>query len=112
MAVISQKDMASRFGAFFLPASPSEKAGVALQTLRSLPLNAMRHQPVNGTSGWYVWGGDVLSQDPSFFASLHHEHFAEHCPSLVPYLGLGPGWRVLLAPNQEEVWFDPKLLAV
>jgi len=30
----------------------------------------------------------------------------------VPFLGLPPGWRVLLAPGQEEVWFDAELLSV
>jgi hypothetical protein len=112
MTAASPQDVASRFGALFVPAAPLDKAGVALQTLTSLPLNALRHQPVSGTSGWYIWGGECLSDDPGFFVPLHHEHLAQHCPSLIPYLGLGPGWRVLLAPNQEEVWFDPKLLAV
>ena len=85
---------------------------MALDTLTAQPLNALRHQPTDGTSGWYIWGGESLSEDPEFFAPLHHAHLAEYCPALVPYLGLGPGWRVLLAPNQEEVWFDETLLAV
>jgi hypothetical protein len=25
---------------------------------------------------------------------------------------LGPGWRFLVAPGQEDVWFDPNLLSV
>ena len=112
MTVTAQQEMASRFNALFVPAAPHDKVGVALNTLAFMPLNALRHQPVQGTSGWYVWGGEHLSEEPDFFAPLHHEHLAQHCPSLIPYLGLGPGWRVLLAPNQEEVWFDPKLLAV
>jgi hypothetical protein len=112
MNVSVQQHIASRFGSLFMPAAPLDKAGVALQTLALRPLNAFRHQPVHGTSGWYIWGGEVFSDDPSFFAPVHHQHLAQHCPSLEPYLGLGPGWRVLLAPNQEEVWFDSKLLAV
>lgn len=108
----AQQHTATRFGSLFMPAAPLDKAGVALHTLTLQPLNALRHQPVNGTSGWYIWGGQILSDDPSFFSSVHHEHLAQHCASLEPYLGLGPGWRVLLAPNQEEVWFDSKLLAV
>ncbi len=32
--------------------------------------------------------------------------------SIVPYLGLAPGWGVVLAPNYEDVWYDEKLLAV
>ena len=112
MTAASQQDVASPFGALFVPASPLDMAGVALPTLTSMPLNALRHHPVSGTSGWYICGGECLSEDPSFFVSLHHKHLPQYCPSLIPYLGLGPGWRVLLASNQEEVWFDPKLLVV
>ncbi|WP_438268855.1 immunity protein Imm33 domain-containing protein [Paraburkholderia youngii] len=32
---------------------------------------------------------------------------SEHC---VRYLALPPGWRVLLAPDYEDVWFDGELL--
>jgi hypothetical protein len=112
MSVSDQKSIAARFGALYVPVKPDEKAGVAIHTLSSLPLNALRHPPENGTSGWYVWGGERLSEDSTFFKPLHHKHLAQHCPNLVPYLGLAPGWRVLLAPNQEEVWFDEKLLTV
>jgi hypothetical protein len=27
-----------------------------------------------------------------------------------PYLALPPGWRFLLAPGYEDVWYDPTLL--
>ncbi len=107
-----QKNTAARFGALYVPVEPSEIAGVALDTLSSQPLNALRHPPENGTSGWYIWGGEELSEDSTFFKPLHVEHLSQHCPALVRYLGLGPGWRVLLTPDQEEVWFDEKLLAV
>jgi hypothetical protein len=86
--------------------------GIALHTLTSVPLNALRHPPEHGTCGWYIWGGETLSDDPTFFKPLHVSHLSEVCPSIVPYLGLAPGWRVLIAPNQEEVWFDETLLAV
>ena len=112
MSASDQRNVAARFGALFVPVELEDKAGVALDTLRSLPLNALRHPPESGTSGWYIWGGKELSDEPGFFTPLHHAHLSEHCPGLEPYLGLGPGWRVLLAPNQEEVWFDEKLLAV
>jgi len=29
-----------------------------------------------------------------------------------PYLARPPGWRVLLAPGQEDVWYDGTLLDV
>jgi hypothetical protein len=36
----------------------------------------------------------------------------ESCPEIVKYFGLGPGWRFLVAPGHEDVWFDPILLEV
>jgi hypothetical protein len=112
MSATDQRVFAVRFGAEFVPVTGSDKIGIALNTLSLLPLNALRHPPRNGTCGWYVWGGIELSTDPEFFQPLHAEHLRDYCPALEPYLGLAPGWRVLLAPNQEEVWFDEKLLAV
>jgi hypothetical protein len=112
VSATDQQVVAGRFGAEYMPVSGRDKIGVALNTLSLLPLNALRHPATKGTSGWYVWGGTELSADPAFFQSLHAEHLREYCPTLEPYLGLAPGWRVLLAPNQEEVWFDEKLLAV
>lgn len=66
--------------------------------------------PENGTCGWYVWGGDY-SEDPEFFQPLHVYHIAEYAPQLIPYLALAPGWRVLLAPKQTDVWYDSTLIA-
>lgn len=53
-----------------------------------------------------------MSQDAEFFQPLHVSHLTEYCPSLLPFLALAPGWRVLLAPEQTEVWFDENLLNV
>ncbi len=108
----TQKQIAEDYGAFFLAVGFDEKCGVALQTLAQKPLNALRHPPEGGTSGWYIWGGEELSEDPDFFKPLHVKHLANYCPEIIPYLGLGPGWRVLLAPNYKDVWFDEKLIMV
>ena len=51
-----------------------------------------------------------MSEDPDCFASLHANHMAEWCPDAEPYLALPPGWRFLIAPRHEDVWFDPSLL--
>lgn len=40
----------------------------------------------------------------------HISHLPEWCPDILPYLALPPGWRVLLAPGFEDVWFDETLL--
>ena len=34
------------------------------------PLHGLRHESEGGTSGWYVWSGD-LSEDPDFFLPWH-----------------------------------------
>ena len=107
----SQAETCRLFGSLFDPPGENEHLGVAIATLSQLPLNALRHSPTGGTCGWYVWGGE-LSSDPEFFQSLHVHHLVAKAPELVEFLALAPGWRVLLAPGQTEVWYDPTLLAV
>lgn len=109
---ISQMAVCDQYGSEFTPPSPLEKVGIAINTLGQLPLNALRHPAENSTCGWYIWGGEVLSQEPDFFQPLHVQHLAERCPDIIPYLALAPGWRVLLAPSQIDVWFDNGLLNV
>lgn len=104
-----QRAVCERFGASFLAFDQTEKVGIALHTLTQLPLNALRLTPENGTCGWYVWGGEYSSA-PDFFVPLHAAHLSERCESIVSYLGLAPGWRVQIAPNHEDVWFDGELL--
>jgi hypothetical protein len=102
-----------RFGVDPDPSLDGERVGISPNVLTDLlPLNALRHQRENGTCGWYIWAGEELPDDPGFFVALHVEHLAEWCPSIVPYLALPPGYRVLLAPDFEDVWFDGALLNV
>lgn len=108
----SQQEVCSEVGSAFAPCSPDSKVGIALQTLRAEPLNALRHPEENESCGWYIWGGEGLSESPQFFQPVHVLHLVEYCPAIVPYLGLAPGWRVLLAPSQREVWYDSSLLSV
>jgi hypothetical protein len=107
----SQAEICEKFGSLFSPLREDEKVGIALATLSQLPLNALRHSSEHDTSGWYIWGGE-LSDSPDFFQPLHVHHLVAHAPVIVPYLALAPGWRVLLAPGHEDVWYDPALLAV
>ena len=111
MQLTSQSEICEQFGSLFEPPGEDQRIGIALSTLSQLPLNALRHPTQNGTCGWYIWGGE-LSGDPEFFQPLHVHHLAVYAPSLVPFLALAPGWRVLLAPEQADVWYDPALLAV
>jgi hypothetical protein len=94
------------------PPELGARLGIALDTLGRDPLNGLRSNPVGETCGWYVWGGDVLSDDPDFFQPLHVSHLSEQCPSVLPYLALPPGWRFLVGSNDHvDVWYDEQLLA-
>lgn len=33
-------------------------------------------------------------------------------PEIKKYLGLPPGWRFLIAPGYEDIWFDEALLSI
>lgn len=65
------EQIAEYYGALFMPVGLEEKCGVALHTLSLKPLNALRHPPEGGASGWYIWGGEQLSEAPDFFKPLH-----------------------------------------
>jgi len=108
---LSQQDSCSLYGSEFVPPDSDEKLGIALASLGTAPLNALRHTPESGTCGWYVWGGEY-SADPDFFQPLHVHHLVQHAPQLIPFLALAPGWRVLLAPGRTDVWQDASLLGV
>lgn len=87
------------------------KAGVARDVLRGgWPLNGLRHPADTGTCGWYVWSGLELSAAADFFAPMHAEHLFESRPESIQYLGLPPGWRFLIAPGYEDIWYDDSLL--
>jgi hypothetical protein len=111
MQGLSQSEICKQYGSPFFPAADTERVGVALSTLGRLPLNALRHQPEHGTCGWYIWGG-AYSDSADFFQAMHVYHLVRHVPQLVPYLALAPGWRVLLAPEQTDIWYDAALLSV
>jgi len=73
------------------------------------PVHGLRHAPEGGTSGWYVWSGD-LSEDPDFFLPWHSSHLVARCPQVAHLLALPPGSRFLVGPGHEDVWEDPTLL--
>src|SRR3954468_16587319 len=98
-------------GADYMPCDPESKMGVALPTLSKVPTNGLRHPKEHGTNGWYIWGGEY-SSDPEFFQPLCAKHLETYFPEVIPYLGLAPGWRFLIAPKKVDVWFDPELLNV
>lgn len=107
----AQRTLAARFNTVAIPLNPEAKVGIAKNVLEGMqPLNALRHAPEGDTSGWYIWSGEELSDAADFFVPLHVSHLTDWCPQIFPYLGLPPGWRILLAPGYEDVWFDEDLL--
>ena len=105
-----QKAVCERHGVDFVPTPRDAIVGVADNVGSGLaPLNGLRHRP-SETSGWFLWAGDGWSDAPDFFKPLHAGHLADRWPEAMPMFGLAPGWRFLLAPQHDDVWFDANLL--
>jgi hypothetical protein len=108
---VVQQKLCARFGAEFYGIDLNQKVGISKNVRDGLvPLNGVRHPPTSDTSGWYIWSGIEQSKDPDFFVPLHGFHLPQWIPIALPYLGLPPGWGFVVAPNYEDVWFDPGLL--
>lgn len=108
---IQQNAICQKYGATPFATPNNLKVGIAHKVRgKLLPINGLRVLPQGDTSGWYIWAGSEFSNDANFFVPLHVEHLADWCPEALPYLLLPPGWRFLVAPNYEDVWFDDALL--
>ncbi|WP_230321301.1 immunity protein Imm33 domain-containing protein [Planococcus salinarum] len=108
---IEQKRVCEKYCATFLPTDDREKIGVAYNAKQGiLPINGLRMYPEEGTSGWFIWTGEELSDDPEFFVPYHTVHIEEWLKDITKYLGLAPGWRFLVAGDYVDVWFDETLL--
>jgi len=106
-----QQEFCKQYGVDFVAALPHLKVGIARNVRDGvLPINGLRHPPSGDTTGWYIWAGEELSQDPDFFVALHAKHLVEWCPDVLRFLGLPPGWRFLIAGEYRDVWEDPSLL--
>lgn len=105
----AQRAVCARLGVPHVPCAG--KVGIALNvSTGEQPVNGLRHPPTKDTSGWFLWAGQELGDDPDFFVPLHVEHLMQWCPVALPYLGMPPGWRFLIAPGYEDVWEDTSLL--
>ena len=106
-----QRKTCERYAAEYIRTIGTDILGIADNVQSGiLPINGLRHPPVGNTSGWYIWAGEKLSDEPDFFKPWHASHILELCPQVEAYLGLGPGWRFLIAGDYEDVWFDDSLL--
>lgn len=108
-----QKKICDKVGVPWFYSPVDLKVGIAenMRNVVNMPLNGLRHPPEGDTTGWYLWAGEKLSDDPHFFKPLHLSHVEEWCPVILKYLGLPPGWRFLIDDKgYEDIWEDKKLL--
>jgi hypothetical protein len=111
-----QATVCERFGVERLAPDPALNCGVSNHFLNGMfqrrptwPVHGCRHLPTATTTGWYLWAGELSDAD-DFFKPVHAAHLETWAADAMPYLGLPPGWRFLLAPDHEDVWFDESLL--
>jgi hypothetical protein len=108
-----QKEICTKFGAPYVPCGDYRKLGISKNfDPQQFPINGLRHPPEGDTAGWFIWSGEEFRSDSDFFVPLHSVHLSDRCPEIIKFLGLGPGWRFLFAPGQEDVWYDEKLLKI
>ncbi len=106
-----QLALCRKYGVTLCPTPPDLKAGVAANVRDGvLPVNGLRLHPEAGTTGWFIWAGEEMSDADDFFLPLHVAHLPVWCPLVVKFLGLPPGWRFLIAGDYEDVWEDQSLL--
>jgi hypothetical protein len=96
MLTREQLALCQKFGVEPLEIRVGETLGVALNVRTDLqPINGLRHPPSQTTSGWFVWAGEIFSEDTDFLHPLHVEHLGDWCPRIIKYLALPAGWRFL-----------------
>jgi hypothetical protein len=106
-----QRETCARLRLDYLPCEPHLKIGIARNVREGvLPIHGLRHAPEGDTSGWYIWAGGEPSADEEFFVPIHASHVNEWSPLIEPFLGLPVGYRFLIAPDAEDVWFDEAVL--
>jgi hypothetical protein len=109
-----QQNICKKYKTIFVPAPENLLIGISFNIRQNVqPVNGLRHSITRDTTGWYIWGGELFSEDKDFFTPLHVQHLYDLCPQIIKYLGLPPGWRFLIDLNgYEDVWQDLSLLDV
>lgn len=110
---MTQQDICQEYGSKWIVADLDSIVGVADNVDGNvLPINGLRHPPTSGTTGWYIWAGEVLSESDDFFKPVHLRHVVSIVPEIEKYLGLEAGWRFLIDPSKNfvDVWYDKSLL--
>lgn len=111
--VADQKITCSKYQVPWVESPLNLRVGI-MKNLKSgtMPLNGLRHEPENGTAGWYLWAGEEWTTDVEFWDSVHLTHLEDFPPQLLKFLGLPPGYRFLTDGNgYEDVWEDKSLIS-
>lgn len=110
MKTLREQTVCERLQAQPEPPWRASKVGLAISSLKQLPIHGMRSAPTETTNGWYLWCGEFSNAD-DFFDPLHVEHLGKYLPAVIDYLDLPPGYRFLIdGMGYEDVWFDEELL--
>ncbi|MCF6133563.1 immunity protein Imm33 domain-containing protein [Flavobacterium wongokense] len=103
-----QKKICKEYDSLWKPINKDLKVGISTD-LNLEPLNGLRHNSEDGTTGWFIWSGEYEERE-DFFKPICAEHLIEKKPEVIKYLGLDVGFRFLLGKeNYEDVWFDKKI---
>src|SRR5262245_20404112 len=111
-AEAAQRRICGKYGCEYIPVPGQATVGIALSTLGLIPVNGLRHPISPGTTGWYSWCGEAMSDAPDYFDPLCVDHLLITMPQVSDFLGLPPGFRFLVANGYVDVWYDESLLAV
>ncbi|SMB79796.1 conserved hypothetical protein [Hymenobacter roseosalivarius DSM 11622] len=109
--VTAQIALCQQYGAAYVPSNEQLKVGLSRSVAEGVrPIHGVRYAPEADTTGWYIWAGEFSLAD-DFFQPVHLAHLTAWAPQVQPYLGLGPGWRFILDPEEDyvDVWFDDSL---
>jgi hypothetical protein len=107
-----QESLCDKYNTNYVASPASLKIGISLSVRENMrPIHGLRHNLEGDTTGWYIWGGEYSTAE-DFFLPVHVSHIDEWAPYVKKYLGLGPGWRFLIVPEEdyEDVWYDETLL--
>lgn len=109
-----QQEICKKCHAEWVPTDLELKIGIAdLAFTELMPINGLRHCAENGTTGWYIWSGEHLSENTDFFKPYCMKHLIELKPEIIKYLGLPAGFRFLIDNQEfEDIWEDKSLLEI
>ena len=99
-------DVCSFYGVESRAPMPFDKVGLATAARVGRPIHGLRVAPSQGTSGWFLWVGE-MKESEDFFDPVHVCHLPSACPLAIPFLGLPPGWRFITDGHRCDAWYDP-----